>query len=96
MLAWLDCSIDRVRLENAFRTLVGWYEILRTSFDVVDGDPVQIVHGSADFNIAFYIAGCKDVNEIIKDFIRPFDLRMAPLFRILLEKSPKNRLLPNI
>jgi amino acid adenylation domain-containing protein len=67
---------NREKLEHTFRKLIGRHESLRTSFHIVRDKPVQEVRESVDFAIEYYTAG------IGRDFVRPFDLTMAPLLRV--------------
>jgi acyl carrier protein len=79
----LGKDVDREGLERAFRQLISRHESLRTSFHDVDGEPVQVIHGGAEFEIGYLAAkNAKDREEIIKNFIRPFDLSKAPLLRV--------------
>lgn len=73
--------LDRERLREAFRKLVARHEILRTSFHVVDGEPVQAVAKKLEFNIEYY-SNRNDIDELIKEFVRPFDLAQPPLLRV--------------
>lgn len=40
----LEGEVDKDRLENAIQQLINRHEILRTSFDLIDGEVVQTVH----------------------------------------------------
>jgi len=42
-------DVDRGRLEATFRKLIARHESLRTSFIVVDDEPVQVIHDDVDF-----------------------------------------------
>nr|WP_276207677.1 type I polyketide synthase [Paludifilum halophilum] len=74
---------DIKRFEEAFRRLIRRHESLRTSFDFIDGEPVQIVHDAFDFSIECMEADKEELDEIIRGFIRPFDLQKAPLIRVM-------------
>jgi len=86
-------TIDRRRLSQAFRELIGRHASLRTSFHEIDGQPVQRVNNHVSFEIeetglkgetgVIDESGLKgrDIESLIKDFIRPFDLEAAPLLR---------------
>ena len=56
----IEGRLDRVRLESAFKALIGRHETLRTSFEMVAGEPVQRVHGEVDFKIEHYDLAAKD------------------------------------
>lgn len=77
--------------EEKFRMLIDMHESLRTSFESIDGEPVQVIHEKVDFNMTYFEAGESEINAIIREFIRPFDLRMAPLFRIGLIKISESK-----
>jgi tyrocidine synthetase-3 len=84
-------NLDKERLEKAFSALVQRHESLRTTFDSVEGEPVQRVHREVDFAIAYRIAGEEEMTEIVSSFIRPFDLHQGPLLRVELVSVAENR-----
>ncbi|WP_038274966.1 condensation domain-containing protein, partial [Ruminiclostridium papyrosolvens] len=87
-------ELDKVRLEEVFKALIQRHEAFRTSFKMVDGEPVQIIHKESDFEIEHIIAEESDVDRVIKEFIRPFDLERAPLLRVgLVELSDQKHIL---
>ncbi|MFZ5987121.1 MAG: condensation domain-containing protein, partial [Bacillota bacterium] len=75
------------QLEEAFKILIRRHGSLRTSFDVVDNEPVQRIHEHVDFNIIFYEEDEDKLDDIIKIFVKPFDLSKAPLMRVGLVKT---------
>jgi len=87
----LPGSIDRRRFEEAFRTLIERHESLRTSFEMIDGNPVQKVHETVAFNVSCMEGDEERIDELIKEFIRPFDLGCAPLMRIGLLKVSEDK-----
>ncbi len=75
-------------IETAFEELVKRHESLRSSFVQVHGGPVRKVHPSVPFSPGY--AGYDETatnDDIIRDFIRPFDLAQAPLLRLRLIKT---------
>jgi tyrocidine synthetase-3 len=87
-------ELDPTRLEAAFKGLIQRHEALRTSFELVEGEPVQKVHGEVDFQISRFRAEESKAPELINGFIRPFDLSRAPLLRVgLIELSNQKNLL---
>lgn len=80
----VEGDLDIGRLEDAFRKLIQKNEILRTSFDVVDVTPVQKVHEEVNFALEIYRTEEKNIDRVIGDFVRPFRLSEAPLFRAAL------------
>ena len=80
----VEGDVDVERLAMSFRRLIRRHDILRTSFTLVDHQPVQQVHDTVPFNI--------EIQRLRSDdFIRPFDLSEAPLFRVGLYREAENR-----
>ena len=77
----IEGELDFGRLEKAFQLLIERHESLRTSFDIRDGEAVQIVHGQANFHIEYLEAEEKNLQGLVINFLRPFDLKRAPLLR---------------
>jgi len=77
----LEGDLDAARLKEVFNKLIRRHEALRTSFEVIDEKLVQKVHEEVEFDIEVYEAN-KDIEGIIKSFIRVFDLSKAPLLRV--------------
>jgi fengycin family lipopeptide synthetase D len=78
----LDGKLNRTRLEAAFGGLIARHESLRTTFDVIDNEPVQIIGRQVDCPVSYFQAADKGIGEIIKEFVQPFDLGKGPLFRV--------------
>ena len=78
----LHGELDRVKLENVINSLLARHESLRTSFELVNGEPKQIIANEAFLAIEVFSAGEEDKEEIIKKFVKPFDLKNGPLLRV--------------
>ncbi len=77
-------DINIQRLKTAIEKIIDRHEALRTSFELIDGEPVQRVHKEIPFDIPFIDAGAdKDIQDVLKKYIRPFDLYKAPLIRVV-------------
>ncbi|UCH95706.1 MAG: amino acid adenylation domain-containing protein, partial [Candidatus Aminicenantes bacterium] len=82
---------DEERFEKTFKTLIQRHESLRTSFHIIDEEPVQRVHDTVEFEIEYYkYEESKKIEEIAKTFVRPFDLAKAPLLRVGVCSLPGN------
>jgi amino acid adenylation domain-containing protein len=81
---------DTVLIEGILYRLMERHESLRTSFEAVNGEPVQRVHEAGDICLAI-----ESHDPIMEDmeppalrerirafFVRPFDLSVAPLLRV--------------
>ena len=89
----VDGDIDVQRFEDAFKKLIVRHESLRTSFEIVNEEPVQRIHNNFEFGILYEEETFEEPEEIIKSFIKPFDLSMAPLIRVKLVKLHKDKYL---
>jgi surfactin family lipopeptide synthetase A len=74
-------ELNTESFKNAFYKLAERHEILRTSFDLAEDLPVQIIHDTIDFNIPVLRMTEEKAMEYIRSFIQPFELNKAPLFR---------------
>ena len=89
----MDGNLNRCRLEAAFSALIKRHDSLRTSFDIV----ATVVHQRVAWDVEFELEYTENSSEqlpienIIKAFLRPFDLSQAPLLRVGLIKVSVNR-----
>ncbi|AUS26695.1 bacitracin synthetase [Paenibacillus polymyxa] len=85
----IEGSLDKKRLEQAFRQLIARHEALRTRFDMVDGEVIQWIESSAPFSVEYVQASEEETPQYAQDFVRAFDLAQAPLLRVqLIENGP--------
>ena len=88
LVAKLKGNVDKQRILLTFQKLVDRHEALRTSMKIVDDRPVQLIAEHLDFNPEYACVAADQLDRAVRDFIRPFDLEHAPLFRAgLLEVS---------
>jgi non-ribosomal peptide synthetase component F/acyl carrier protein len=103
----IEGNPDQRRLEDVLQKLITRHEALRTSFEVIHGEPVQRIHPEAEFEVKHMADGDEhmaysiwhmadgdsqdQIQKIIRDFIRPFDLSKAPLLRAGLVKLARDR-----
>ncbi|NOU89219.1 amino acid adenylation domain-containing protein [Paenibacillus sp. LMG 31460] len=87
----LEGPLDVEKFRGAFQALVARHDTLRTSFDTVDGEPVQIVHPQVELRIPVKEANEEDAAEMLNDFIHPFNLSKAPLLRVELIRFAAER-----
>lgn len=78
----IEGKLDIARIEAVFKKLIKRHESLRTSFEFVDGEPMQRIWEDADFQVDFVDAQGEDLDSLAKSLIKPFDLSKAPLFRV--------------
>lgn len=87
----LTGQLDGVCLERAIQTIIERHEILRTTFKVVDGSPVQAIASSLPFTLS--VVDLQDLpaaerlskadQTIVEIQNHPFDLTQAPLLRVV-------------
>ncbi|WP_257207177.1 condensation domain-containing protein, partial [Bacillus thuringiensis] len=83
-------ELDAGCVEEAFRNLIQRHESLRTSFEMIQGEPVQHIHPDVAFVIEKIKADKEEIETHIERFVRPFNLQEAPLLRIGLIEIRKN------
>jgi amino acid adenylation domain-containing protein len=96
--------LDRARVERAFKRLIRRHEVLRSSYLIVDHEPMQRVWEHVDFlfescRLSSPPAGGElDLTQVTDEsghpFIRPFDLTRPPLLRIgIVDLGPQDAVL---
>ncbi|WP_193014010.1 non-ribosomal peptide synthetase [Staphylococcus equorum] len=86
-----DVDIERVRY--AFQSLINHHEILRTHFEVFEGEPVQIIKDSVSINIDYEEKMDINYDNLLSEFVSPFDLAQAPLLRVKVVKYDEQKYL---
>ena len=69
---------DGEKFEETFARLIARHESFRTSYEMINEQPVQRIHGNIELKIEHYKV---DVN-VVEIFKQPFDLGKAPLLRV--------------
>ncbi|WP_160716902.1 non-ribosomal peptide synthetase [Chitinophaga solisilvae] len=83
-VARVNGKIDADRLEQALHMLIHRHEAFRTSFTLLDGEPVQQISAQADFRLQRRTITADTAAACTTAFIQPFDTGRAPLFRAAL------------
>lgn len=90
----IEGEFDFIKAEQCVKELVERHESLRTSFQFIKGEPVQFIHDSLDIRIEhLYKSDRSTIEELIQEFVRPFQLDRAPLMRVGLMKLEFNQYL---
>ncbi|TCP59316.1 amino acid adenylation domain-containing protein [Tumebacillus sp. BK434] len=95
----LEGELDVQALERAVSELIGRHEVLRTSFDVQDGQPVQVIGPALPYALTPQVVGEEEIAGIVQEEEQHlFDLRTGPLvrFRLLQTGRQEHVLLFNI
>ncbi|MRN52282.1 non-ribosomal peptide synthetase [Paenibacillus monticola] len=84
-------NLDVVKVNHVFQQLIHRHEILRTSFHVVDNQPVQRIHDNVEFEVNFMDVSSADPDVAIKQCIKSFVLDEPPLIRVALLRVDEER-----
>ncbi|WP_274651223.1 non-ribosomal peptide synthetase [Paenibacillus humicola] len=75
-------NIDRTRFEACWQKLIERHETLRTGFELTHGEVVQHIHPAVPFTVDFIpVSPEAEADRLQSLAAKPFDLKMAPLFR---------------
>jgi len=89
----LKGEVDKLRIEEVFKKLSVRHEALRTYLKTIKEEIVQVVDASYEFKLLDR-KDDEEIESIINNFVRPFELERAPLFRVeLVENRKKTYLL---
>ena len=85
----LNGPFDHPALERSFTEVVRRHEVLRTTFQMSDGEPVQVIASEPSFSLpAFDLSALPEAERELKvqalaaaEAARPFDLSALPLLR---------------
>ena len=78
----LEGIVDHALLASSFSSLIDRHEILRTNFKVSGEDVVQEISSSVCFSVSDFTGTDAEVPELVKTFVRPFDLGSDLLIRV--------------
>lgn len=87
----VEGNLNRKLLKQAFQKLIQRHESLRTSFHLIEGEPVQQIHEQIQLTIEEEQMQKESVATWLKQWVRPFDLSQAPLIRVALVEFSSER-----
>jgi len=86
----IEESLESTRIESTFKALIERHESLRTSLHIINKEPVQKINEVVEFELQYIqldeMGDIAKEKEIVRQFIRPFNLAQAPLLRVGLLK----------
>lgn len=88
----LQGRVDQYALEKAFVALIARHEVLRTSFEDVQGEPQQLILDQVSFRLICeqHVNLSEEAqldllgHRLQQEAVRPFDLTLPPLLRVTL------------
>ena len=95
----IEGALDFERLRGAFELLIQRHDTLRTTFTVIDGQPVQRVWRKVILPLdqidlrekVGQLGEDEVIKNVLEDFLRPFQLDEAPLLRVRLARLAEDR-----
>lgn len=89
-MAWeFNGTLDIPGIERLFSRLISRHEGLRSRFVNREGELVQEILPEVDFKMERFQEQQGNLDMLIENFIRPFDLAQAPLFRVAVVKTER-------
>ncbi|RPK22202.1 non-ribosomal peptide synthase/polyketide synthase [Paenibacillus xylanexedens] len=89
----LEGALNEAKVEDVLTTLMARHDMLRTGFEIVNGEPIQRIHPLVALKVEKIQASENQVAAILEGFIQPFDLTQPPLLRALLIELEKEKFL---
>ncbi len=80
-------ELDIKKLEECFLRLIKRHEALRTSLKLYKNEVIQVINHDINFQIEIIEQNNRYIDDLITDFVRPFDLSKAPLLRVGIIRS---------
>ena len=77
----VDEILDKEKVKRVFEKIIERHSILRTSFVLQDDNIVQKINNDLNFDVPVYNNTESEIEEVIRNFSKPFKLEQAPLIR---------------
>ncbi|MDQ3192186.1 MAG: amino acid adenylation domain-containing protein [Bacteroidota bacterium] len=87
----IEGQLDTEKFEGAIKKVIQRHENLRTAFVFNNGEPVQVIKEDVAFNLSCRESSENEAEDLLKDFVKPFDLEQPPLIRAELIKIAENK-----
>ncbi|NOQ27181.1 MAG: amino acid adenylation domain-containing protein, partial [Bacteroidales bacterium] len=78
----VPAAYNKHQITDVFNKLIARHENFRTSFEFENEIPVQRIHSEVAFSIKEYQITKSELSNIKEDFVKAFDLSLAPLLRV--------------
>ena len=79
------------KINDSFKKLIENNESLRTYFEVIDGEIVQKIQETVQFEVTEETVNHSNIQKLTEEFIKPFDLSKAPLIRTKIVTLKNNK-----
>lgn len=78
----IDGELEKDHFEEVFKKIVNRHEAFRTRFEIINGEPVQIVEETLDFKVKYFEIKEEEIFDLTRDYLKPFDISKAPILRV--------------
>ncbi|MCC5439464.1 non-ribosomal peptide synthetase, partial [Clostridium botulinum] len=78
----VEGNLYKGKIEEIFQVLIQRHEVLRTSFEIKDEVIIQKIDKKINFKVQYIEKEDRKIKDIIKGFVKKFDLSKAPLLRV--------------
>ncbi|NOU17178.1 MAG: amino acid adenylation domain-containing protein [Bacteroidales bacterium] len=80
----LSSDFDKNKIEQIIKQLIVRHESFRTSFVIIEDEPVQFIHKSVELDIQEIQITQSEIENLFSKYVKPFNLSEAPLIRVML------------
>ncbi|WP_027338802.1 non-ribosomal peptide synthetase [Halonatronum saccharophilum] len=87
----IEGKVDINKLELIFKKLIKRHESLRTGFEVINGEFVQKIYQEVPFEIKYMEKAESEIDNILEELGKVFDLSNPPLLRVNLVKVGEDK-----
>ena len=87
----VEGKLEKDKLEQTFEKIIKRHDALRTSFEIRENKFMQKINKIVEFKMDYLKGNTMDLEDIVNNFIEPFDLSNAPLLRVRLIELQKEK-----
>lgn len=89
----IEGQLSQEHVIRTLQLLIERHEALRTTFAVVEGQPVQQIALNGNANLTEILSVDQSEKALLREFVQPFDLARGPLLRVAMTVNEKESLL---
>lgn len=87
----IEGCVNVKKINEAINKIIKRHEALRTSFELIDNNPVQIIHENINVDIKVSDISEENIESEVEKHITEFDLSKPPLIKVDLLKIAENK-----
>lgn len=89
----VDSMLNKEKVVSAFRSIIKSQSVFRTIFVIEDEEVKQKILENVDFVVESFNNTSSEVDSLVNNFAKPFDLENAPLLRVEIHYIDNNQTL---